>query len=182
MENIIIVGIIPGPKKPKLTMNLFIGPLVNELNNAFKGWHIPTNHPVLKSVLIRLCIGCVTCDIPATRKLCGCFGHAAKLGCNKCLKEFPSIEGGDKRDYSGFNRDEWELRTKSSHISSCEEIKGATNKTSLENLEGKYGVRYSLLITLPLFESIRFPVIDVMHNMLLGTPKRVVKLWIKRQL
>jgi len=64
LENIIIVGIIPGPKEPKLTMNSFIGPLVNELNSAFKGWHIPTNHPVLKSVLVRLCIGCVTCDIP----------------------------------------------------------------------------------------------------------------------
>ena len=31
MENIIIVGVIPGPKEPKLTMNSFIGPLVQEL-------------------------------------------------------------------------------------------------------------------------------------------------------
>ena len=121
-------------------------------------------------------------DIPATRKLCGFLGHSAKLGCNKCLKEFPSVEGGDKRDYSGFSRNEWEFRTKFSHVNNCKETKGATNKTSLETLEGKYGIRYSLLIDLPFFEPIRFPVIDVMHNMLLGTPKDVVKLWIKRQL
>ena len=50
---------------------------------------------------------------------------------------------------------------------------------SLENLEAEYGVRYSMLIDLPLFEPIRFPVIDIMHNMLLGTPKHVVKLWIE---
>ena len=90
MENVIIVGIIPGTKEPKLTMNSFIGPLVKELNSAYKGWCIPTNHPILKTVIVRLCIGCVTCDIPATRKLCGFFGHSAKLGCNKCLKQFLS--------------------------------------------------------------------------------------------
>lgn len=28
MENIIIMGVIPGPKEPKLTMNSFIGPPV----------------------------------------------------------------------------------------------------------------------------------------------------------
>jgi len=71
MENIIIVGNIPGPKEPKLTMNSFVGPLVKELNSAYRGWRIPTNHSILKTVFVRLCIGCVTCDIPATRKLCG---------------------------------------------------------------------------------------------------------------
>ena len=30
MENIILCGIIPGPKEPKLTMNSFISPLVKE--------------------------------------------------------------------------------------------------------------------------------------------------------
>jgi len=133
----------------------------------------------LKTVIVRLCIGFVTCDIPATRKLCGFLGHSAKLGCNKCLKQFGNVEGGDKRDYSGFNRSEWELRTKITHLTNCEEIKGATCKASLEILEAKYGVRYSVLIDLPFFEPIRFPVIDVIHNMLLGTPKHVVKLWIK---
>lgn len=182
VENVIIVGIIPGPKEPKLTMNSFIGPLVNELNSACKGWCIPTKHPVLKSVVVRLCIGCITCDIPATRKLCGFLGHSATLGCNKCLKKFLRVEGGDKRDYSGFNRSEWEFRTKLTHVSNCEEIKGATCKTALENLEAKYGVRYSVLIDLPFFEPIRFPVIDVMHNLLLGTPKHAVKMWIKKQL
>jgi len=35
--------------------------------------------------------------------LCGFLGHSAKLGCNKCLKQFANVEDGDKRDYSGVN-------------------------------------------------------------------------------
>ena len=45
MENVIVIGIIPGPKEPKLTMNSFIGPLVNELNSAYRGWRIPHKPP-----------------------------------------------------------------------------------------------------------------------------------------
>ena len=88
-------GIIPGPKEPKFTIKSFIALLVQELNSAYNGWMIP-KHPVLKSVCVRLCVGSVVCDIPATRKLCGFLGHTACLGCNKCLKEFP-------KDFSGFN-------------------------------------------------------------------------------
>ena len=39
-----------------------------------------------------------------------------------------------------------------------------------------------MLNDLPSYEPIRFPVIDVMHNLLLGTPKHVIKVWIKQQL
>ena len=182
MENIIIVGVIPGPKEPKFTMNSFIGSLVQELNSAYKGWKIPTNHPMLKHVTVRLCVGWISSDIPATRKLCGFLGHSARLGCNKCLKSFPTARFGEKPDFSGFNREDWELRTKSNHISSCSKIQDATSKTSLESLETEHGIRYSALINLPMFDPIRFPVIDPMRNLLLGTSKHVVKLWIKRDL
>ena len=90
-ENTIIVGIIPGPKEPKLTMNLFLQPLVDEFKEFWKGVVIDCNKHPLKSLLIRAAIICCASDIPATRKLCGFVGHAARLGCSKCLKEFPSI-------------------------------------------------------------------------------------------
>ena len=49
---------------------------------------------MLRSVTVRLYVGCITCDIyiPATRKLCRFLGQSAKLRCNKCLKEFPNDE------------------------------------------------------------------------------------------
>ena len=37
-------------------------------------------------------------------------GHAAAHGCNKCNKVFPG--GVDERDYSRFDVDHWEQRTK----------------------------------------------------------------------
>ena len=182
LENIIIAGLVPGPKEPKLTMNSYIGPLVQDLQSVYRGWQIPTNHPFLKYVTVRLCVGIIACDIPATRKLVGFLGHSAKLGCNKCLKEFPTDACSGNNDYSGYNREEWEPRTKEGHERACLELKDATCRTSLDSLESKYGVRNSALTDLPLFEPIRFPVIDPMHNLLLGTSKHIIKLWINRKI
>ena len=36
-ENVIIVGIIPGPTEPKLTMNSFLRPLVTDLQKFWRG-------------------------------------------------------------------------------------------------------------------------------------------------
>ena len=36
-KNILLVGIIPGPKKPALHMNTFLQPLVNELKQLWEG-------------------------------------------------------------------------------------------------------------------------------------------------
>jgi len=57
-----------------------------------------------------------------------------------------------------------------------------TCRTSLDALESTYGVCYSVLTDLPLFEPIRFPVIDPMHNLLLGTSKHVMNLWINKKI
>ena len=179
IENIILCGIIPGPKEPKLTMNSFVAPLVKELNDAYKGWMIPTKHPFLKSVYVRLCIGSVVCDIPATRKLCGFLGHSARFGCNKCLKEFPTESFGRKPDFSGYNRSDWEMRTKDHHKNVCSEWLKCQTKSAREYLESSTGIRYSVLIDLPLFDPVSFVAIDPMHNLLLGTAKHVMSIWIK---
>ena len=182
MENVILCGIIPGPKEPKLTMNSYIGPLVKELNNAYRGWKIPTKHEIFKTVYVRLCIGSVVCDIPATRKLCGFLGHTARLGCNKCLKEFPTESFGKKPDFSGYNRTDWEMRTKEKHKDACTELLKCKTKSAQESLEAENGMRYSVLIDLPLFDPISFVAIDPMHNILLGTAKHVMSFWTKSEI
>ena len=105
IENTVLVGVIPGPKEPKLTVNSYIAHLVQEHNESYKGWIISTINNFVKSVRIRACLGCVTCDIPASRKTCGFLGHTARLGCSKCLKEFPTGSFGEKpvlTEKSGF--------------------------------------------------------------------------------
>ena len=65
VENIILISIIPGPKEPKLTINSFLTPLVDELKELWDGMSVPISTPVKGDVVIRLAVICVACDIPA---------------------------------------------------------------------------------------------------------------------
>lgn len=66
---------------------------------------------------------CVGCDIPATRKLCGFLGHSATLGCSKCFKKFPGSVGN--KDYSGFDVENWPVRTLDDYNLSMKAVKKA---------------------------------------------------------
>ena len=54
--------------------------------------------------------------------------------------------------------------------------------SSLQRLESKYGVRYSVILDLPYFNPVRFTVVDPMHNLLLGTAKHAFSLWVKKDI
>ena len=126
-ENIIILGILPGPTEPKLTMNSFLQPLVDDLQEFWTGVFISCSKHPLKSLLIRGAVICCASDIPATRKLCGFSSHSAALGCSKCLKQFCSIivAGKKRRDYSGYNMETWPSRELDVHRQKSEENKKA---------------------------------------------------------
>ena len=176
-ENIILVGIIPGPSEPSLTMNSYLAPLVQELKQAWDTGLIVKTASNL-SITIRLALSCIACDIPASRKVCGFLGHNATYGCNKCYKKFQyHVRGG--MDYSGYNREEWTLRDCNLHRQHCRQILNETTKTNIRKKESEFGVRYSLLLSLPYFNPVRYTVVDVMHNLFLGTGKHVFKLWLK---
>lgn len=50
-----------------------------------------------------------------------------------------------------------------------------------QQLESKYGTRYSELMRLPYFNCVRFTVIDPMHNLFLGTAKNVMEnVWLNQ--
>ena len=108
-ENVVIVGIIPGPKEPKRHINSFLGPLITELLELQHGQWFATS---IGRQFVRCVVVCLSSDIPATRKVAGFVGHNA---CSRCLKPFPRI--GDHTDYSGFDRDTWPKR---SHAVHCE--------------------------------------------------------------
>ncbi len=67
-------------------------------------------------------------------------------------------------DLAGTNED---------HRAHCKEILKENTKTSIQKMESKYGVRYSIL---PYFDPIKFTVID---NLFLGTGKHVFKVWVE---
>ena len=107
-ENVILVGIIPGPKEPELLMNSFLQPLVDELKALWEGVVMYTTNKA--PVMVRAALLCVGCDIPAARKVCGFLGHRATMGCSKCLLPFPTKQFGEKPNYSNFDRHQWKPR------------------------------------------------------------------------
>ena len=108
LENVLVIGCIPGPKEPKHHINTYLTFMVYELEELWSGIHVTIPGTYITTI-VRAALICMVCDVPACRKVCGFTGFQAKLGCSKCLKLFPSESFGDKLDYSGFNRSLWPI-------------------------------------------------------------------------
>jgi len=80
LENVIIVGIIPGPNEPKGNINSFLEPLVDELLDLWNGMIITSKDPEIGLLRIRVALLALCCDIPAARKCGGFAGHSALRG------------------------------------------------------------------------------------------------------
>ncbi len=177
-ENIILIGIIPGPNEPKHDMNTFLQPLVQELKLFWEGQTMKLAiKNKIQEKIIRCAPLCVACDLPATRKTCGFLSHSAALGCFKCLKRFPGTAGF--MDYSGFRRSTWPIRNNAIHRANVQAIKKCQTKVSQEKKESELGCRYIILIDLPYFDAVRMHVIDPMHNLYSGPGKQMINIWIK---
>jgi len=79
-ENIIIVGIIPGPKEPKLVVNSYLQPLVNDLLTFWNPGELLIENG--REVVYKFALCCISSDLPATRKCCGFVSYNALHGKN----------------------------------------------------------------------------------------------------
>ena len=168
-ENTILVGVIPGPNEPKGTVNSFLEPMVNDLLKLWEG-------VILERNIVRGALLCAGCDIPAARKTCGFVGHSARLGCSKCLLEFPTAHFGEKPDYTNFERSNWIPRSDEHHRLQAEAYKQAKTRSAQLEIERESGVRYSVLLKLPYFNAPRMCIIDPMHNLFLGIAKKFTEI------
>lgn len=55
--------------------------------------------------------------------------------------------------------------------------KHANTLSKHHDIERQYGVRFTELLRLPYFNTVRFTVVDPMHNVSLGTSKLMITLW-----
>ena len=175
-ENLIIVGIIPGPHEPSLTINTFLTPLVSELISLWGG--LPFKTYSNATVRIRCALLCVACDMPAARKVSGFLSFKANLGCSRCYCNFGTGIFG-KQDFSGFDCDKWVPRSVDRHRRDIELTLRCLTKTARERKESEIGCRYSCLLQLPYFDPIKMTIIDPMHNLYLCTAKTVWSLYRK---
>ena len=97
------------------------------------------------------------------------------MGCSRCVKQFPGQAG--EKDFSGFDLKSWKARTGEKHRQEMIEIMSKTTKTEREALETKKGTRYTSLVRLPYYDTVRFAIIDPMHNLFLGTAKKMIAVW-----
>ncbi len=68
LENIIIVGTIPGPKEPKHSITSYLQPLIDELLDLWQGTMLKDTS-LLGVTPVRCALTCVSCDLPATKDL-----------------------------------------------------------------------------------------------------------------
>ena len=56
------------------------------MEKLWEGIHIKVKK---KNIKVRAAISCVSCDVPAARKIGGFVGHRGRRSCTKYFKEFP---------------------------------------------------------------------------------------------
>ena len=173
-ENILIIGLLPGPSEPPKTINTYLSPLVSDLLTLWRGHTFKTCSN--NTVLVRCALLCVACDLPAGRKVCGFLSYNANLGCTRCYHNFGTGKFG-KQNYSGFNRDTWIYRSMDKHRMDVDQTLKCSSRTARDQKESEVGCRYSCLLQLPYFNAIRMLIIDPMHNLYLGTAKYIFSLW-----
>ena len=99
-------------------------------------------------------------------------GHMSSQGCSRCKKSFSSVDG---LDFSGFDRENWIPRTSNEHKHSAKRTLDETSYTAQQKLCSHLGARYSVLQEQDYFDCIRYFVVDLMHNLYLGTAKHMMK-------
>ena len=159
-QNIIVVGILPGPSEPSMDINTYLEPLIADMEKLWDGIPMNVNG---RSTRIRAAISCLACDVPAARKVGGFIGHRGYRGCSRCLKIFPTEHFGDYNDYSGFEKSNWEPRSHALHVWYARRQKTAKTDVERKAIESEFGARYSLLYELPYYNAISSCVIDPMH-------------------
>ena len=97
---------------------------------------------------------------------------AARKGCSKCKKVFDGAFG-EKRDYFGF--DKCESRSNQEHRREAQETLNQSTIKERQEVESKYGTRYTELMRLPYFDCVRFTIVDPMHNLFLGSAKHIMQ-------
>jgi hypothetical protein len=84
-ENLLLLGLLPGPNEVSLhKINHYLAPVVDELKSFWIGIALDRTYEHRNGKNIRAALILISCDIPAARKICG---HVSALvSCHRCEK------------------------------------------------------------------------------------------------
>jgi hypothetical protein len=101
VENMFLVGIIPGPKEPSLEqINHVLAPLVDDLLHFWKpGVFIKQTAHYFSGHMCLAALIPVICDLPAARQISGMPSHAAIHFCSFCKLPLYNIDNLDVKSW-----------------------------------------------------------------------------------
>lgn len=157
MQNLFLVGVIPGPHKPSLDqINHALNRLVDQMLELWNpGIFLSRTALFKEGRLVRGAIAILVADILAARQMGGFSSIGATSFCSCCTIK--------KKDMENFNVSTWIPRDSSNHHDHACQWRDATTSAARTKLFEKNSVRYSPLLRLPYWRMIEFTVIDSMH-------------------
>jgi hypothetical protein len=176
-ENMLILGILPGPDEVSLhKINHYLAPIVNDLESLWGGVTLSRTYESQRK-RIRAALILVSCDIPAARKVCGYV--SALVSCHRC-KKHANYEN-QTHNFAGIDDiDKWFIsRDPALHRQDALGWRRCNSNAARDRFTKLTGVRWSELLRLPYFDPVRFIIIDPMHCLFLGIARWIVKrIWI----
>lgn len=166
LENMFLVGIIPGPHEPKKEeINHLLSPLVDDLLDSYHHgvWYSHTQN-YKNGRYTRSALALIVCDTPASRQVTGRTSATSTHFCPYC--DLPHSE------IKTITPKTWNLRSDINHRIQAIEWLQAETEAKRDKLLTRHGVRYSELLRLPYWSPMRHTVIDSMHLFFLILFKR----------
>lgn len=166
VENMFLVGIIPGPREPSLEqINHVLRPLVDDLLRFWEpGVFMKHTAHHSKGRLCRAALIPLVCDLPAARQMSGFASHSSTHFCSFCKLHFHEIDNLEAKS--------WPIRTWKEHQESAISWRDAETSARRSKLSRQNGIRWSELLRLPYWDPTTFVVLDCMHSLLLGDLRR----------
>lgn len=152
-ENVLVLGVIPGPREPSLHINGYLEPIVRDLLELDQGVIVDLADSY---VPFRARLFAVAGDLPAVRKFMGFVSFSTEHGCSKCWGKVTGADAGSLRTHADARR---AARHYKQHIRS---------KAGDQAHARTYFARWTPLYKLKYFDVIRYHLLDPMHGLFLG--------------
>lgn len=160
-RNMYLAGVIPGPGKPSLDqINHALSLVVAELLEFWKGIYYTLTFTSLCGCLAKGAMIPLVCDMPSARQLAGLGSATSTWFCTFCLLTIQEIENLDKST--------WPARDLLAQIKNAKLWRDCESDADRDACFKAHGVRWSVLLDLPYWNSILFTVLDSMHVDYLG--------------
>ncbi|VDB92079.1 unnamed protein product [Peniophora sp. CBMAI 1063] len=169
VENMFLVGLIPGPGSPSTSqINSILSIVVEMLLEFWKDGVAYSRVPLHEAgVLVRLALFIVVCDTPAARQVSGFGAHNHTFFCPYCLLPY--------KERNNLNPKSWPPRALAAHKDCAQRWRDAPTAAEREKVFAESGVRYSALLRLPYWDPSRMTVIDMMHALFEGNLRRLCR-------